>query len=101
MTDIEKHGQSPWHKYPDRESALEQIRKADLAYFLGRPGLTEYLRDIIPGEFEEGDRAEINYGDHLPEPSAGYKWMVAVSALRDPIDGRAIMQVREAFLVPK
>jgi hypothetical protein len=100
MTTPEKHDKAPLHKYLDAEGALERIRKIDLAYFLAQPGATEYMRDIIPGEFEDSNRAAINNGHRLQEPMSGYKWMVRVSAYRDPTDGRVIMRVREAVLAP-
>jgi hypothetical protein len=67
---------------------LERIKMVDHAFFARHPGRWEYIRELLPGEFE----------DTLEPPPLGQRWMVKVTAFRD-FDQQVMFRIREAVLL--
>jgi len=66
----------------------ETVKMRDHAFFATHPERWEYIRELLPGEFE----------GPLESPPPGKRWMVKVTAFRD-FDKRVMLRIREGILL--
>lgn len=71
-----------------QRNILETIRIVNHVFFAKHPGRWEYIRELLPGEFEM----------LLGPPPLGKRWMVKVTAIRD-YDKSVMLRIREVILV--
>jgi hypothetical protein len=70
--------------------ALETIKSIDHAWFAAHPSATEYVREVLPGEFE----------DELEPLRPEKRWAVKVTAFRDFASDEVMLRIRASVLVP-
>jgi hypothetical protein len=98
VIDTRNHDDPRLVKYP-AGSALDNIQRVDHAWFHAHPDATDYVRELLPGEFEAGNRPHIAIGgEQIPAPPPGHQWLVRVFVLRRPIDRSIVIRVRKPFL---
>jgi hypothetical protein len=71
-----------------KRNILGTIKMNDHAFFAKHPGRWEYIRELLPGEFEI----------QLEPPPLGKRWMVKVTAFRDH-NKKVMLRIREGILL--